>query len=188
MLQLIIVWHWNGYNKCNTYLYILSRIKLYLSTENRKHIYSPSFWFCCVILGNCTHYLEEKLVKKLVRLQKRAARVILDCDFYTPSSTLFSDLKWMSFLERVIYMKAIQMFKTIRGDAPEYLMSSFTFAIFMQECYVHHLISKCILQNLIQKCIEINLYFQVHPFGTPFLHIFIIQIQFNMLKPSIYVG
>ena len=27
-----------------------------------------------------------------------------------------------------IYMKAIQMLKTIRGDAPEYLMSSFTFA------------------------------------------------------------
>ena len=41
---------------------------------------------------------------------------------------MFSDLKWMSFLERVMYMKAIQIFKTIRGDAPEYLRSSFTFA------------------------------------------------------------
>ena len=41
---------------------------------------------------------------------------------------MFSDLKWMSFPERVIYMKAIQMFKTIRGGAPEYLRSSFTFA------------------------------------------------------------
>jgi len=61
------------------------------------------FDFRCVICGNNTHYLEEKLV----RLQKRAARVNLDCDFYTPSSTLFSDLKWMSFPERVIYMKAI---------------------------------------------------------------------------------
>ena len=27
-----------------------------------------------------------------------------------------------------LYMKAIQMFKTIKGDAPEYLRSSFTFA------------------------------------------------------------
>ena len=34
----------------------------------------------CVIWGNCAHYLEEKLV----RLQKRAARVILDCDLFTP--------------------------------------------------------------------------------------------------------
>ena len=41
---------------------------------------------------------------------------------------MFSDLKCVSFPERVIYMKATQIFKTIRGDAPEYLSSSFTFA------------------------------------------------------------
>ena len=28
--------------------------------------------------------------QKLVRLQKRAARVIIDCDFYTPLSTILS--------------------------------------------------------------------------------------------------
>ena len=168
-------------------LYFIMNQIISLNWESKTHIFSLILiWLC--YLGKLHTLPGGKASKKLVRLQKRSARVILDCDFYTPSSTLFSDLKWMSFLERVIYMKAIQMFKTIRGDAPEYLMSSFTFAIFMQECYVHHLISKCILQNLIQKCIEINLYFQVHPFGTPFLHIFIIQIQFNMLKPSIYVG
>ena len=33
----------------------------------------------------------------------------------------------MSFPERVIHIKAIQMFKTIRGEAPEYLMSALTF-------------------------------------------------------------
>mgnify|MGYP000435174630 FL=1 len=52
--------------------------------------------------------LEEKLVKH----QKRAARVILDCDFNTPSCMMFSELKWMTFPERVLYQKAIQMFKT----------------------------------------------------------------------------
>ena len=111
--------------------YILSRIKLYLSTDNRKRFHNayilPHFDLCCVSWGNCTHYLEEKLA----RLQKRAARVILDCGFYTPSSAMFSDLNWVSFPERDIniYMKAIQMFKTIRGDAPEYLRSSFTFCV-----------------------------------------------------------
>jgi len=39
-----------------------------------------------------------------------------------------SELKWMTFPERVLYQKAIQMFKTIRGNAPEYLRTSFTFA------------------------------------------------------------
>ena len=56
--------------------------------------------------------------------------------------------------------------------------------IYMQDCYVDHPISSCILQNLI----EVHLYFHVHPFGTHFLHIFIIQIQLSILKPSIYVG
>ena len=136
----------------------------------------------CVIWGNCTHYLEEELV----RLQKRAARVILDCDVYTPSSTMFFlILNGCHFRERVIYMKAIQMFITIRGDAPEYLRSSFTFASDMHtRCYVHRPIYSCILQNLIQKYIVIHLYVQVHPFGIPFLHIFIIQIQVIILKPN----
>ena len=70
------------------------------------------------------YYIEEKTAG----LQIRLARVILDCDFYTQSSTMVSDLKWMSFTERVIHMKTIKMLKTIRGDALEYLWSSFTFA------------------------------------------------------------
>ena len=35
---------------------------------------------------------------------------------------------------------------------------------------------------------NIFVFVQVHPFGIPYLHIFIIQIQFIILKPSIYVG
>jgi len=129
--------HWNCYKKCNKFLYIVSRIKLHLSTDNRKRFHNAfillHFDLCCVMWGNCTHYLKEKLV----RLQKRAARVILDCEFYTPSSTMFSDLKWMSFPERVIYMKAIQVFPTIRGDALEYLRLSFTFASNMLTRLLH---------------------------------------------------
>ena len=41
---------------------------------------------------------------------------------------MFSGLKWMTFPERILYQKAIQMFKTIRGNAPEYLRTSFTSA------------------------------------------------------------
>ena len=41
---------------------------------------------------------------------------------------MFSELNWMTFPERVLYQEAIPMFKTIRGNAPEYLRTSFTFA------------------------------------------------------------
>jgi len=43
------------------------------------------------------------LEDKLVKFQKRAARVILDSDFYTPSSELFKEHNWQTFPERVIY-------------------------------------------------------------------------------------
>ena len=50
---------------------------------------------------------------KLVKLQTRAARAILDVDF--------TRLTLMTFPERVVYHKAIQMYKTVCGVAPDYL-------------------------------------------------------------------
>ena len=54
---------------------------------------------------------------------RKAGRLILNKDFDTPSTFLFS---WMTFTERVIYQKAIQMYKTF-GTSPNYLKISFTF-------------------------------------------------------------
>ena len=73
---------------CNSYLFLLSRIKVFLSKRNIILFYNSYIWthldFCCIIWGSCSSTLEDKLVK----FQKRAARVILDCDLYTPSSEL----------------------------------------------------------------------------------------------------
>jgi len=107
--------------KCNIFLYLLSRIKVFLSFQNRKRFYNayvlPHFDLCCVIWGNCTSVMEDKLVK----LRKRAARAILDVDFTVPSETMFTHLKWMTFTERVVYHKVIQIYKIVCGDAPDYL-------------------------------------------------------------------
>jgi len=64
---------------------------------------------------------------KLVKLRKRAARAILDVDITVPSETMFTRLKWMTFPERGVYHKAIQMYKTVCGDAPDYLKNDFVF-------------------------------------------------------------
>ena len=67
----------NVIKKCNTFLYLLSRVKVFLSFQNRKRFYNayilPHFDLCCVIWGNCTSVMADKLVK----LQKRATRAIL---------------------------------------------------------------------------------------------------------------
>ena len=67
------------------------------------HTYFQILIFVALSGGNCTNDLENKLVK----LQKNDARVILDCDFTTPSSLKCAELKWMTFHERVIYQKSI---------------------------------------------------------------------------------
>jgi len=64
---------------------------------------------------------------KLVKLQKRVARAILDVYVTVPSQTMFTQLKWMTFPERVFYHKAIQIHKTVCGDAPDYLTNDFVF-------------------------------------------------------------
>ena len=69
---------------------------------------------------------------------------------------MFSDLKWISFPERVIYMKAIQMFETIRGD--QYLNTLDRLLLF---------ISSDIHERLLRSSSNFQLY---------------IQIQFNILR------
>ena len=107
--------------KCNSYLFLLSRIKVILSRRNRMLLYNsyilPHLDLCCIIWGNCSSTLKDKLVK----FQKRSARVILYCDFYTPSSELFKELNWQIFLERVTYQKALLMYRIINNICPYYL-------------------------------------------------------------------
>jgi len=73
--------------------------------------------------GKLDHHLHScsTLEDKHVKFQKRAARVILDCDFYKPSSELFKELNWQTFPEKVTYQKAILMYRRINNMRPDYL-------------------------------------------------------------------
>ena len=113
--------------KCNSLLYLLGRIKIFLDLPTRKLFFNayilPHLDYCNSIWGNCSNELLEKVVK----FQKRAARVILDKDFDTPSLELFQQLGWMRFDERVLYKKAILMYKSLNNLAPSYLSNKFTY-------------------------------------------------------------
>ena len=111
--------------RCNSLLYLLARIKSFLPISSRKMFYNayilPHLDYCCILWGNCNASLEDKLIK----FQKRAARLILDKDFDTPSNELFLELSWMRFPERVAFQKAIQMYKIFNNQAPDYLNDMF---------------------------------------------------------------
>ena len=113
--------------KGNSLLYLLGRIKIYLNSSTRKLYFNayilPHIDYCCTIWGNCNNNLLDKLIK----FQKRAARLILDKAMDTPSAELFQQLGWMRFAERVIYRKAILMYKSLHNLAPTYLSTKFTY-------------------------------------------------------------
>ena len=107
--------------------YYKKRRKQYLNVATRKLFYNayilPHLDYCYTIWGNANSTLLETVVK----FQKRAARSILDKPIETPSAELFAELKWMEFHKRVMYQKAILMYKIMHNLTPPYLASIFKF-------------------------------------------------------------
>ena len=106
--------HWAAHvdttiKKCNSLLFLLGRIKMFLDIPTRKLYFNayilPHLDYCSTIWGNCNN----ELVDKIIKFQKRAARVILDKDLTTPSSELFQQLGWMRIDERVHFRKCMLM-------------------------------------------------------------------------------
>ena len=64
--------------------------------------------YCNNICGGTNHRNRDKILK----LQKRAARVIFD-DYGTPSKKLFSKLKWLPVDNRIAHSKAVLVCKSL---------------------------------------------------------------------------
>ena len=77
----------------------------------------PLIDYCCVVWGNCSN---EGLVR-ILKLQKRTARLILDQDPIAPSEPLFKQLGWMSIEQRIKYHKYLLVSKCLKNEAPVYL-------------------------------------------------------------------
>ena len=74
--------------------------------------------YCCTVWGNSSN----ELISDCIKFQKRAARIILDKTYETPSEDLFKKLNWMKFDERIKYKKAIIMFNSVNDVSyPQYM-------------------------------------------------------------------
>ena len=97
----------------------------YLDKSHLNQYYNsyilPIFDYACLIWGRCT----LSNINRLIRLQKRAARIVLNVNFSTPSQIMFNELKWLTFPKRVQYHTCIIMYKSLHGSAPEYLSNLF---------------------------------------------------------------
>ena len=53
--------------------------------------------------------------------------MILKADFMTPSEQIFKELNWLPFPKRIQYHTFRMVYKSITGQAPEYISSMLTY-------------------------------------------------------------
>ena len=87
----------------------------------------PHFDYCSPVWDCLSGYLSDKLQK----LQNRAVRIITKSPFDTSSDHLLFTLDWERLFLRQKKQKALMMFKSMNGLAPEYLQSLFSVAQFI---------------------------------------------------------
>ena len=61
----------------------------------------------------------------MIKLQKQAARLILDADRHAPSAPLFTQLNWQTFEDITHYRKALMVFKALNNQSLTYLTHLF---------------------------------------------------------------
>lgn len=110
--------------KVSSNLWLLSKIKIYLSLEHRLLFYNayikPHFDYCSIIWGSSTN----SNINNINKLQRRACKCILGNE-YTRLDEARDRLKILSFDETVFLQKAKIMFKIANNIAPEYLADLF---------------------------------------------------------------
>ena len=60
-------------------------------------------------------------LNKVFRLQKRAARVILNADTRANSVGLFKQLNWLPFFHEAKINKCVLIHKRLNGNCPDYM-------------------------------------------------------------------
>ena len=80
----------------------------------------PLIDYGSVIWGSTSTFNLEWLLK----LQKRAATIILKADFRTPSADMFGELGWPSIESRFMYNKEVLTYKALNNLTPEYVSNT----------------------------------------------------------------
>ena len=120
---------WNNHfqhvsKKISSYLWLLSKIRSYLSVEHRLMFYNayvkPHFDYCNTVWSNTS----SGNINKISKLQRRACKLILAQD-YTDIQEALERLNILSFDQIFFLNKAKLMYKVYNNLAPVYLHELF---------------------------------------------------------------
>ena len=105
---------------------LLRKLSTYVSMEIQKKFYKgfmqPLIDYGSIRWGGTSLVNLERVFK----LQKRAAGIILNADFSTPSKDMFDLLKWMPIHKPLLYNKATLTYKALNCLTPEYVTNMLT--------------------------------------------------------------
>ena len=111
--------------KISSNLWLLSKLKEYLSTEHRVQFYKtylqPHIDYCSTVWGGTSH----SNLNRIFRLQKRSVKIILNHNYDDIASSM-NDLKIMNIYERIFMIKAKFMFKVSKAITPSYINDMFS--------------------------------------------------------------
>ena len=102
---------------------------------------------------------------RLLKLQKRATRIILKSDFDTSSASMFQELGWMRVESRINYNKAVLTYKALNNMTPDYITP-------MPQAHSRNLRSSERNELYVpfsQSCIAVHFLARHQDYGTHFL-------------------
>jgi len=108
-------------NKLSKRLGLLRHISPYLK-KNQRIIYfnaiiKPLMMYACQVWTLCN----KEALERVLRMQKRAARIILDAQRTSRTVTLFNSLSWIPFYNEAYIKRCELAYKRISGTLPDYL-------------------------------------------------------------------
>ena len=103
-------------------LLLLSLIEC-LVRKSKIHclFFCPHFRYCCSVWGCCG----SREINQLQKLQNRAARIVTNSSFDTPSRPLIERLGWRTIEQLISIESKTVVFKSLNELAPQYLSSLF---------------------------------------------------------------
>ena len=103
----------------------MKRVRSFVPAATLQLIFNslvqPYFNYCCTVWDNCNKTLAEKLQK----LQNRAARVLTFSSYDTNADVLIDKLGWKKLSSQRQFQKAVMVYKSLNGLAPDYMHSMF---------------------------------------------------------------
>ena len=100
---------------------LLKQLSAYVPQKVQKLFYKtyilPLIDYGCNAWGATT----TANIERISKLQKRAARIILQADYMTSSTYMFEELGWQTIPKRLMYNKAVLTFKALNNLTPSYI-------------------------------------------------------------------